>query len=162
MMHFIKLAMCIAALLVASSASAEDLHPFVRGSWQQIRATHAGKPIVVHFWGLSCAPCRVEMPNWGKLIAERPDLNLILINADIVPNERRAVAATLSAAGLVPAENWIFQDSFVEKLRFEIDPSWRGELPLTLLIARDGTTTASEGIADLDKVRAWLDSQNAK
>jgi len=162
MMHFVRFGLCIAALLGASFVAADELHPFIPGSWQQIRAAHAGKPVVVHFWGLSCAPCRVEMPNWGKLVAGRPDMNLILINADLVPNERRTVAATLSQTGLAAAENWIFQDSFVEKLRFEVDPLWRGELPLTLLIARDGTSTTMEGIADLDKVRAWLDSQNAQ
>ena len=34
-------------------------------------------------------PCRIEMPNWGKLLEERPDLNLVVINADLVPNEPR-------------------------------------------------------------------------
>jgi thiol-disulfide isomerase/thioredoxin len=163
MSTFIRFLAVMAALLGASSfAAADELHPFVRGSWQQIRAAHEGKPVVVHIWGLSCAPCRAEMPKWGKFVAERPDLNLILINADLVANERRAVATTLAASGLARAENWMFQDSFVERLRFEIDPTWHGELPLTLLIARDGTTSMSEGIADFDKVRAWLDSQNAQ
>ena len=163
MSGFIRLLFALAALLGLSSfAAADDLHPFVRGSWQEIRAAHAGKAMVVHFWGLSCAPCRAEMPKWGKLVAERRDLNLVLIHADLVPNKGRAVAATLAASGLARAENWIFQDSFTDKLRFEVDPTWRGELPLTLLIARDGTTTMSEGVADLEKVRAWLDRQSAQ
>jgi thiol-disulfide isomerase/thioredoxin len=163
MSGFIRFFVIIAALLSASSfAAADELHPFVRGSWQEISAAHAGKAMVVHFWGLSCAPCRAEMPKWGKLVAERPDLNLILIHADLVPNESRAVTGTLVASGLARAENWIFQDSFTDKLRFEVDPTWRGELPLTLLLARDGTTTMLEGIADFGKVRAWLDSQNAQ
>ena len=34
------------------------------------------------------------------------------------------------------AENWLFSDGFVERLRFEIDPAWQGEIPRTLLIAR--------------------------
>ena len=150
----------LAAVLAASAAGAADeLHRFVRGSWKDIRKSHAGEPIVVHFWGVTCGPCRVEMPNWGKLARERHDLRLVLINADLVPNAPRAVSAMLAQAGLARAENWIFSEDFVERLRFEIDPQWRGEIPLTLLMARDGSITRIEGAASLDEVRAWLDTQ---
>jgi hypothetical protein len=44
-------------------------------------------------------------------------------------------------------------------LRYEIDPAWAGELPRTVMIARDGTATVLPGVADLSKVRAWLDAQ---
>jgi hypothetical protein len=61
--------------------------------------------------------------------------------------------------GLSGAENWIFADDFVERLRFEIDPRWHGEIPTTLLITGDGKTTTIEGAADPAQVRAWLDAQ---
>jgi len=99
------------------------------------------------------------MPGWGKLLQERSDLNLVVINADLVPNEPGAVSAMLAQTGLAAAENWTFDDSFVERLRYEIDPRWQGDIPRTLLIARDGATTVIEGVADLDNVRAWLDGQ---
>jgi len=85
----------------------------------------------------------------------------VVINADLVPNEPAAVIAMLAETGLTPAEDWTFGDGFVERLRYEIDPHWRGEIPRTMLIARDGATTIIEGVADLDSVRAWLDGQNA-
>jgi thiol-disulfide isomerase/thioredoxin len=141
------------------SAATDGLRSFVRGSWNEIRKAHVGQPTVVHFWGLTCGPCRVEMPNWGKLLQERPDLNLVVINADLVPNEPAAVSAMLAQTGLAPAENWTFGDGFVERLRYEIDPQWQGEIPRTLLIARDGTTTVIEGVADLARVKAWLEAQ---
>ena len=141
------------------SAATDGLRSFVRGSWNEIRKAHVGQPTVVHFWGLTCGPCRVEMPNWGKLLQERPDLNLVVINADLVPNEPGAVSAMLAQTGLAPAENWTFGDGFVERLRYEIDPQWQGEIPRTLLIAHDGTTTVIEGVADLARVKAWLEAQ---
>ena len=141
------------------SAATDGLRSFVRGSWNEIRKAHVGQPTVVHFWGLTCGPCRVEMPNWGKLLQESPDLNLVVINADLVPNEPGAVSAMLAQTGLAPAENWTFGDGFVERLRYEIDPQWQGEIPRTLLIARDGTTTVIEGVADLARVKAWLEAQ---
>jgi thiol-disulfide isomerase/thioredoxin len=149
------------ALAANGSAAYDGLHPFVRGSWKEIRQAHAGRPTVVHFWGLTCGPCRVEMPSWGNLLVERPGLELVVINADLVPNEPGAVSATLAQTGLAAAENWTFGDGFVERLRYEIDPQWRGEIPRTILIAADGAITVIEGVADLTEVRAWLDGQPA-
>jgi hypothetical protein len=99
------------------------------------------------------------MPAWGRLLQERPDLKLVVINADLIPNEPNAVSAMLAQTGLGSAENWIFGDAFVERLRYEIDPQWQGDIPRTLLLARDGSTTVIEGVADLESIRAWLDDQ---
>jgi hypothetical protein len=95
----------------------------------------------------------------GRLMQERPDLKLIVIDADLIPNEAGLVSEMLVKTGLAGAENWIFADDFIERLRFEIAPRWRGEIPMTLLIARDGKTTTIEGVADPAQVRAWLDAQ---
>jgi hypothetical protein len=92
---------------------------------------------------------------------ERHDLNLVVINADLVPNEPTAVSMMLAETGLAAAENWTFSDSFLDRLRYEIDPQWQGEIPRTLLIASDGAMTVIEGVADLEAVRAWLDGQSA-
>jgi thiol-disulfide isomerase/thioredoxin len=153
----------MSVLVVAGAALAADgdLRPFKRGSWQQIRRAHEGQPIVVHFWGLTCGPCRTEMPKWGRLLEERSDLKLIAIDADLVPNAAELVKLELAKTGLAGAENWMFADDFVERLRFEINPQWRGEIPITLLIAGDGKTTKIEGAADLAEVRTWLDAQKS-
>jgi thiol-disulfide isomerase/thioredoxin len=144
----------------ASVSAADDVHAFGRGSWQQIRKTHAGEPLVVHFWGVTCGPCRAEMPQWGQFLAERADLHLVTVDADLVPNAPRAVQTMLDESGLsARAENWMFGDDFVERLRYEIDPRWQGEIPRTVLIAADGTTTSLEGVADFAEIRAWLDAQ---
>jgi hypothetical protein len=39
-------------LISAGTTRAADgeLRPFKRGSWQQIRKAHEGRPVVVHFW----------------------------------------------------------------------------------------------------------------
>jgi len=152
----------LAFVLLASnggSAKEGEIRPFKRGSWQEIRQAHAGRPTVVHFWGLTCGPCRVEMPQWGKLLAERSDLNLVVIDADLIPNQVEDALAMLTKTGLAGAENWLFSDSFTERLRFEVDPCWQGEIPRTMLIASDGKITIIEGVADPEQVRAWLDLQ---
>lgn len=146
--------------LVAPGAARAETQPFERGSWEKLRAQHAGKPTVIHFWGLSCAPCLVEMPAWGRLQAERRDLRLVLLAADPVPQDPARLDATLARAGLAGRESWGFTDRFYERLRYEIDPAWGGELPRTVMIDRAGKATVLPGVADLAKVRAWLDAQS--
>jgi hypothetical protein len=99
------------------------------------------------------------MPQWAKLLQERADLNLVVIDADLIPNQLEDSSAMLAKTGLAGAENWIFDDPFTERLRFEIDRRWQGEIPRTMLMARDGKTITIEGVADMARVRAWLDDQ---
>lgn len=158
-MRLRSLLAALALALAAAGALAADVRPFERGSWAKLRDGHAGKPTVVHFWGLTCAPCLVEMPQWGKLLAERADLRLILVAADPVPQDPARVTEMLARSGLDTTESWAFADRFNERLRYEIDPTWGGELPRTVLIGRDGKATVLPGVADLAEVRAWLDRQ---
>src|SRR5258708_6127743 len=109
-----------------------------RGRRSTLRATRAGQATVVHCWGLACGPCLVELPHWGKLQAEGSDLRLVLIAADPLPQEPERVAATLAQAGLGASESFSFTDRFHERLRYEIDPAWAGELPRTAMIDGDG------------------------
>jgi thiol-disulfide isomerase/thioredoxin len=157
-----RLLLLLATLLAltAATADAAEPRPFERGSWAKLREGRAGQPVVIHFWGLTCAPCLVEMPQWGELQAKRSDLKLVLIAADPVPQDPERVAATLAKAGLGNAESWHFTDRFYERLRYEIDPAWAGELPRTVMIDRDGKATVLPGVADLAEVRQWLDAQS--
>src|SRR5262245_36856547 len=147
---------------MAGSATLDNLRDFGRGSWNEILRAHAGRPTVVHFWGVTCGPCKTEMPQWGALRRERPDLELVLIDSDLVPNEPHAIAAMLNDAGLGGVESWTFVDGFVERLRYEVDPQWRGEIPRTVLIARDGTTRVIEGVVDANEIKRWLDEQTGR
>ena len=148
-----------AAMLRGGGTQAAGLQAFERGSWAKLRTAHDGKPVVVHLWALTCAPCLVEMPLWGRLAAERPDMRLVMIAADPVPQDPSRVSDMIARSGLAKAENWVFADRFNERLRYEIDPAWGGELPRTMMIDRDGQVTMLPGVADLAEVRTWLDKE---
>ena len=148
---------CSHSLAAAPAAEApSELKPFVRGSWQEMLRSHAGRPTLVHFWGVTCGPCKVELPLLGQFMKDHSELDVVMISADLVPNLPRAARAMLEKAGLGTAENWLFSDGFVERLRFEIDPAWQGEIPRTMLIARDGTVTTIEGSAEMPDLEKWL------
>jgi hypothetical protein len=65
----------------------------------------------------------------------------------------------LEKAGLWSAENWIFSDGFVERLRFEIDPTWQGDIPRTILISREGIIMTIEGSAEMKDLDNWSSQQ---
>lgn len=139
----------------------EALRPFVRGSWQHILRAHAGQPLIVHFWGVTCGPCKVELPLLGAFMKAYPSIAMVTVSADLVPNLPAAARAMLERSGLGSAESWIFDDSFVERLRFEIDPKWQGDIPRTLLVASDGKVTTLEGVADIAELEKWSAAQQA-
>ena len=129
------------------------------GSWQQMLRSHAGRPTPRHFWGVTCGPCKVELPLLGKFMKDNAEVDVVMISADLVPNLPGAARAMLEKAGLASAENWLFADGFVERLRFEIDPAWQGEIPRTLLIARDGRRHHDRRSAENRTLKNGLDRQ---
>ena len=65
-MKILNLAAAACVLLASTMAGAADLKPFVGGSWQTLLKAHAGKPLVVHFWGLT------EGEPWARRKARIP------------------------------------------------------------------------------------------
>jgi len=152
------------AILFANGVLADaalQVRPFERGSWQAIRQAHAGRPTLVHFWGVTCGPCKVELPQLGKFARSHPGVDVVMIDADLVPNTPAAVRDMVSQAGLASAENWAFGDTFAERLRYEIDPRWQGDIPRTMLIGKDGMARTIEGTASPADLEKWAQGQGA-
>ncbi len=156
----------LAALLVAVALCGAATHAagaprsFVRGSWKVLRQQHAGRPLVVHFWGVTCAPCMGELPKWGTLERSGAGVAIVFVAADPIPIEPPNIEAAIARTGIGQAENWMFADTFLERLRFEVNPAWGGELPYTVLIDRQGRTTTTAGVMDMRELRAWIDGQS--
>ena len=76
-----------------------------------------------------------------------------------MPNLNAATQSMLDKAGLAAAENFIFNDGYVERLRFEVDPSWQGDIPRTMLVTRDGAISTIEGSAEISDLDKWSSEQ---
>jgi len=160
LLRLIRIALLAAAAATPLLAAAATPREFTEDSFAQIRARYAGRPLVVHIWGMTCGPCLVELPKWGALQRRRPDMNLVLIQADQAP--ARASEQTLQGAGLGRAESWGLTQPLDDYLRASIDPKWAGDMPRTLLLAPGGQLTVIRGVADIGAVARWLDGVAAR
>ena len=128
---------------------------FVRGSHQQIISARAGKPFVVTFWSLTCTNCRDDLALFGKLVQKYRDFDLVIVSTDS-PEQNQEIAQTLQRYRLGRAESWVFADSFAERLRFEVDAQWYGELPRTYFYDAQGHAMALSGALDHAQTENWI------
>ena len=111
MKHMISAALLLLVSLPTAPASEPSkLRSFERGSWQQLLHSHAGHPTLVHFWGVTCRPCKVELPQLGAFMKRNPSIDVVTIDADLVPNSESAALSMLQRAGLSSELSPIFGD----------------------------------------------------
>ncbi|WP_052699288.1 hypothetical protein [Hyphomicrobium sp. 99] len=157
-----RLASIFAALIVAvlpmarPAAGAETPRTFDAATLNEIRDAHKGRPLIVHFWGLTCSNCMAELKEWGAFARAHPDATVVLVNWDQRGARPEQIGPTLQKAGLSSMQSFALGNGFEEKLRFAVSPDWMGELPYTRLIAGDGTVTAFSGLADFEELGSWL------
>jgi thiol-disulfide isomerase/thioredoxin len=141
-------------------ANAFQIRPFVSGSWEQIKASHKGRPTIIHFWAMTCGPCLTEMAAWGKFRGEHREISFIFVDAESFGSDAtgESTGRLMENAKIGETEHWKFSDPFEERLRFEIEPNWMGEMPFTILITPDGQSTTILGAASFEDISDWLNS----
>jgi thiol-disulfide isomerase/thioredoxin len=138
---------------------AQAPRPFTSGSYAQIIAGNPQGPLVIVFWSLACAHCQEELALLGQLARAHPGLAVVLVSTD-TPADAGAVEETLRRHGLADAPSWVFADEPPERLRFEVDRRWRGELPRTHLIAPGQPPRVSTGRIERSELEKWLQTQS--
>ena len=93
--------------------------------------------------------------------AKASQSRIVFVHAERPPLKLETMTGFVDQSGLSAADTWYFADSFLERLRFEIDPGWHGELPKPLLLDRNGTVKTIIGSADLGEIRQWLHNEGA-
>ncbi len=141
--------------LFSFGALAVEFKPYGRGTFVELLKQHAGRPLVVHFWSVGCPPCLAELSEWAKIANEKQAPNIVLVNTDSQSDRPRA-QVRLDKAGLTGLQNYGFADDFVERLYFEADSTWRGELPFTALVGADATRVTVTGAIDDPLIAKWL------
>lgn len=148
----------ITPLALAVDVVPPVVHPFVAGSLAKIVAERAGRPFVLAFWSVACTHCPAELKALGELRKRHPNLEVVLVAADS-PDEAPRTRQLAIKYGLGGVEQWVFADEMTERLRFEIDRRWHGELPRTHFYDREHRITAVSGVVPKQQLLAWLKAE---
>lgn len=143
------------ALLLADVASAAELRPFTAGSLAAIQERFAGRPFILVLWSTSCTHCADELRMLGQLVGAVPSLPLAIVSTDTA-EDAPDIRLMLERFGLDRLDTWVFTDAVPERLRYAIDPAWRGELPRSYLFDSAHRRKAHSGLLDERQVRHWL------
>ena len=132
-----------------------EVRPFVAGSLAQIQSVRHGKPFVLAFWSIGCTYCPSELKTLGGLKRRHPRLDIVLVATDSLETADQT-AQLARSYGLGKVEQWAFADPMPERLRFEIDRRWYGELPRTHLYDRSHKVEAVSGIVPEERLQRWI------
>jgi len=142
-------------LCSASIALADNFREFTAESFEEIKAGFEGQEFLLGLWSVDCPPCMVEMEFMAKLVELNPDLAYVLVSTDPI-DQRDYSAEFLEDVGLGGKESWMFADSFVERLRFSIDPNWYGELPRSYFFDNNHAMKSHSGIVNEELLQQWF------
>jgi len=149
-------------LVIVSNVSANenDIKPFVKGSFKQIKQAHIDKPYIVTFWSETCAYCMKELTLFGKLLTKYPNIDIVSVTTDPFLNEEK-VNKILASKNLKKVEKWVFANNYAERLYFDVDKSWRGELPYTLFFDKANKMIKHLGVIKEKELVDWFEEQHA-
>lgn len=142
-------------LLTAPLASAADFLPFKSDSRAAIEKSYGGKPLILTFWSVDCAYCADDLKLLGDIVRQNPEITLVTVSTD---NQEMAVSASkvLNKIDLPPHKRWQFAESDTERLRYNIDRKWYGELPRTYFYDAQHQVRAVSGKPDGAWLEQWL------
>ena len=138
---------CLLLATIALPLKAEQatLKPFNSGSYRQLLDKNANKPLVLVIWSITCSSCLKDMALLSKMHKANPDVNLVMLATDDA-SATGDVQKILTKNDLTRLENWIFADENPQKLRYEIDPKWYGELPRTYFFNKQHEREGISGV----------------
>jgi thiol-disulfide isomerase/thioredoxin len=135
----------IGSVALPVRADLATLKPFIPGSYQQLLETNANKPFILVIWSITCSSCLKDMALLNKLHKANPKVNMVMLATDDA-SATDDIQKILAKNDLTVLENWIFADENPQKLRYEIDPKWYGELPRTYFLNKKHEREGISGV----------------
>lgn len=150
-----RTAICGTLALAASAARGEPaFRPLRSGSFAGLVSARRGQPFLLALWSITCVPCRDEFELLRELREAHPRMPLVLVSTDDI-SEAALAARMIERYGMQDEESWIFADD-PQKLRYEIDPAWYGELPRAYFYDAGHRREAVSGRLERARIEAWL------
>lgn len=160
-LNVITLTLIIMSLILMGQASAKEstIQPFIKGSFEQIQKEHQDKPYIIAFWSETCGYCMKELALFGKLLKRHPGVEIVTISTDPFLNDD-TVNRILSSKNLQDVQKWVFADNYAARLYSDVDPKWRGELPLTYFFDANNQKLKHMGTINKQELIAWFTEQS--
>jgi hypothetical protein len=137
------------------TSAAETIRPFTPGSLARVLAQREGKPFILVLWSLECQYCPTELKMLSDLKRSHPKMDVVLVATDEVSDVPQLLSRTESY-GIANAEQWVFAEDMPERLRFEIDGRWYGEVPRTYFYDRRHQREMKTGLVNKKFFEDWL------
>lgn len=122
-----------------------------------------GKPLLINFWATWCGPCVEEFPELVKINSDYGDkLDVAAISMDELAEINRDVPKFLAKVkAKMPA--YLLKTTDDDTALQNIDKSWQGGLPFTILINADGSVAYTrQGMFNSKTLREEIDKTLAK
>lgn len=109
---------------------AYDFMPFDMNTRKVIEKRYIDQPLIISFWSIDCPYCIDDLKKLGKALSKNTNVKLITVCVDGKESAKKA-ERILSQANLPKHEQYQYAEGDEDRLRYNIDPAWYGELPRT-------------------------------
>jgi len=152
-----RLMVLIGAVLASLPAWAGELQPLRAAEVAKLYATAHERPLAVEIWSLDCGYCRENAAHLVAWQRRHPDVHLAMVAMDAYDDNGAAIAQALAQMNLPPqVTQYANAEPMPERLLAALDAGWRGEMPRTVWIGRDGAREARSGLLTTDVLDGWL------
>ena len=125
-----KLKIFLFLLFFSHFSFAYDFMPFDMNTRKVIEKRYIDQPLIISFWSIDCPYCIDDLKKLGKALSKNTNVKLITVCVDGKESAKKA-ERILSQANLPKHEQYQYAEVDEDRLRYNIDPSWYGELPRT-------------------------------
>ena len=125
-----KLKIFLLFLFFSHFSFAYDFMPFDMNTRKVIEKRYIDQPLIISFWSIDCPYCIGDLKKLGKALSKNTNVQLITVCVDGKESAKKA-ERILSQANLPKHEQYQYAEVDEDRLRYNIDPAWYGELPRT-------------------------------
>jgi len=147
-------------LVLLSVQVSAEFKPFQADSLKEIQERYQGQAFLLTLWSLECSPCLRELDMLSRWVEKYPGQNIVLISTDD-PSVADKAWQLIKKYKLAKLDSWIFSDQFTERLRYNIDPNWHGELPRSYFYSSNHERHGHSGALSEQMLKSWAGQLNA-
>ncbi|MEY3830800.1 MAG: hypothetical protein RIS40_605 [Pseudomonadota bacterium] len=125
-----KLKTLLLLLVFSNFSFAYEFMPFEINTRNVIEKKYLNQPLIISFWSIDCPYCIDDLKKLGKALSKNTNVKLITVCVDGKESAKKA-ERILSQANLPKHEQYQYAEVDEDRLRYNIDPAWYGELPRT-------------------------------